>query len=130
MPFNVKFTKLPDGSGFNLTKARSSKWTEKMNHEYLLTLRGGYSSQWDVYHDFIAGGLIVRESNDKKEYWNYDLISKHGHKFVNFETIEAFRMKFWLPMYKRENRKWQISRFEQHVVYYDQKKYTHSGKTV
>lgn len=89
LPFNVKFTKLPDGSGFNLTKARPSKWTEKMKHEYLLTLRGGYSSQWDVYHDYIAGGLIVRESNDKKEYWNYDLISKHGHNFVNFETIES-----------------------------------------
>jgi hypothetical protein len=87
LPFNVRFTDPPKDS--NLTKVGVSPWTKKMEHEYLLTIRGGYSSQWDVYHDYVAGGVIVRETTDKKEFWNYDLISNYSHYFVNFDTVES-----------------------------------------
>jgi hypothetical protein len=91
LPFNVQFTVLPDDS--NLTKTKVTKWTDKMDHEYLLTLRGGYSSQWNVYQDYIAAGVIVRETSDKKEFWNYDLITQHSHNFVNFETVDSIADK-------------------------------------
>lgn len=95
LPFNVRFTDTPKDS--NLTKVKASPWTDKMKHEYLLTLRGGYSSQWDVYHDYVAGGVIVRETTDKKEFWNYDLISNYTHNFVNFDTIESIASEILNP---------------------------------
>ena len=87
--FDVEFTRVPNDSLLEPVKA--SPWTEKFKHEYLLTLKGGWSSQWGVYHDFVARGVIVRQAIDKKEYWNYDLIANHPGAFVTFDNIESIK---------------------------------------
>ena len=87
--FDVEFTRVPNDSLLEPVKA--SPWTEKFKHEYLLTLKGGWSSQWGVYRDFVARGVIVRQAIDKKEYWNYDLIANHPGAFVTFDNIESIK---------------------------------------
>ena len=84
LTMDIGLVDLPTG-GHNLSTVQHVGWTEKSKYQYLLTLKGGWSSQWEVYHDYIAGGLIVRDIADKCEYWNYDIVSEST---VNFQTIE------------------------------------------
>eukprot|EP00543_Licmophora_paradoxa_P002733 CAMPEP_0202444012 /NCGR_PEP_ID=MMETSP1360-20130828/3171_1 /ASSEMBLY_ACC=CAM_ASM_000848 /TAXON_ID=515479 /ORGANISM="Licmophora paradoxa, Strain CCMP2313" /LENGTH=358 /DNA_ID=CAMNT_0049059877 /DNA_START=11 /DNA_END=1091 /DNA_ORIENTATION=- len=85
--FDVEFTALPNDLKDNLTVVPQTSWTKKFNHQYLLTLRGGYSSQWGVYKDYISRGVIIREQTDRLEYWNYDLVHQHSSQFVSFAKV-------------------------------------------
>ena len=40
-----------------------------------------------MYHNFIAGGVIVQFITDKREYWNYDIYN--SSLVVNFDSIES-----------------------------------------
>ena len=86
--FDVQLTNLPKGTT-DLARVPVTPWTEKMKKQYLLTLRGGASSQWGLYHDFVAGGVIVRFSDDLYEYWNYDILSQNSSAVVNVDNVES-----------------------------------------
>lgn len=92
---------LPDGEKI-LTKARKFDWTEKIKYQYLMTLPGGWSSQWRVYQDFIAGGVIVRFTQDKREYWNYDIYERNPSPVVNAASVESVDDAIYLSLNQSE----------------------------